>query len=166
MLRFYDNLWSLKVELTWLMRLRIAAAGAVGAVLIGLLGWAMVSPCEPGSVVQATSIGSTGALIMVLIAVVCGFIGYFVSWPYGREVRILAVPFGLGVWGLRTASMPSLMQLNPLPEQRQAIFAALRWEPIFWLALVAAGFAGVLIAQQLAPSGKVKPKPEDDKPNT
>ena len=43
-------------------------------------------------------------------------------------------------------------QLNPTTARRQAIVASLKWEPFFWLIVVAAGFAGVLIAEKLRPN--------------
>jgi len=50
--------------------------------------------------------------------------------------------------------MADLIRLSPTLAQRQAIFAAIKWEPIFWLAIVAAGFGGVLIGQKIAPSSE------------
>jgi len=75
--------------------------------------------------------------------------GYFLSWPYGREIGILAVPAGLSLWAVKTGSIASLIQMNPTVNQRQAIFAAFKWEGLFWLALVAVGFVGVLTAQAM-----------------
>ena len=146
-----------------MMRLRIAAAAAVGIALIGLLGWNLTGPCEPSGVVRASCVGPGGAAILVILALAAGFIAYFAAWPYGREVGILAVPFGLGLWSIRTAPMAALMQLNPRPEQRHALLAVLKFEPLFWLALITAGYAGVLIARQIAPSKVCTDHPSDCK---
>src|SRR4030042_124496 len=96
------------MELSWPMKLRIAAAAAIGALLIGILAWPMA---EPFSGVEA--MGSRDAAVLVVLAFVAGFIGYFVSWPFGREIGILAVPCGLAIWAVRSGSMTGLMQLNP-----------------------------------------------------
>jgi hypothetical protein len=139
------------MELSWLMKLRIAAAAAPGVVLIGILAWSMADPSE-----GAGAISHGGAAALVFLAFPAGLIGYFVSWPYGREIGILAVPSGLAVWAVRSGSMATLMQLNPTVAQRQALVASLRWEPIFWLVVVASGFAGVLLGQKIRPSLKLK----------
>ena len=138
------------MELSLLMKLRIGAAMAVGVVLVGILAWQMAGPSEP-----AGSIGGDGATILILLAFVAGLGAYFVSWPYGREIGVLAVPSGLAVWAVRSGSMAALMQLYPAVTQRQGLLAALRWEPIFWLTVLAAGFAGVLLGQQIRPGIKL-----------
>ena len=138
------------MELSWPMKLRIAAAAAIGVLLIGILAWPYA---EPFGAVKA--MGSNGAVVLVVLAFVAGFIGYFVSWPYGREIGILAAPSGLAIWAVRSGSMAGLIQLNPTAAQRQALVASLKWEPFFWLMVVAAGFAGVLIAQKLSPNKNI-----------
>lgn len=152
------------MELSWLMKLRIAAAAAAGVVLIGILAWPMVTPSELVTVVRAGTISVGGRVTLVILAFLAGLIGYFVSWPYGREIGILAVPSGLAIWAVRSGSMASLMQFEPTVAQRQALLTALRWEPIFWLVVVAAGFIGVLLGQKIRPSLKLKETQE--KPNS
>ncbi|MHC4203689.1 MAG: hypothetical protein ACYSTT_03505 [Planctomycetota bacterium] len=134
------------MELSWPMKLRIAAAAAIGVLLIGILAWPFA---EPFGAVKA--MGSNGAVVLVVLAFAAGFIGYFVSWPFGRQIGILAAPSGLAIWAVRSGSMAGLIQLNPTVAQRQALVASLKWEPFFWLIVVAAGFAGVLIAEKLGP---------------
>jgi len=138
------------MELTWPMRLRIAAAVTVGVLLLGILAWPFA---EPFGAVKA--MGSRGAVVLVALAFVSGFIGYFVSWPFGREIGILAAPAGLAIWAVRSGSMAGLIQLNPTAGQRQVLVSSLKWEPFFWLAVVAAGFIGVLLAQKLCPNKKL-----------
>ena len=135
------------MELSWPMKLRIAAAAAVGVLLIGILAWPFA---EPFGAVKA--MGSNGAVVLVVLAFAAGFIGYFVSWPYGRQIGILAAPSGLALWAVRSGSMAGLIQLNPTAAQRLALVASLKWEPFFWLVVVAAGFAGMLVAEKLGPS--------------
>ena len=146
------------MELSWLMKLRIAAAAAIGVLLIGILAWPFA---EPFSAVKA--MGSRGAVVLVVLAFVAGFIGYFVSWPFGREIGILAAPFGLAIWAVRSGSMAGLIQLNPTAAQRQALAASLRLEPFFWLIIVAAGFAGVLLGRKICSSKNIEQAQEKSK---
>jgi hypothetical protein len=136
------------------MRLRIAAAVATGVILIGILAWPLVAPA--GAVLSG-NLSFGGKIALAALALLAGFIGYFISWPYGREIGILAVPSGLAIWAVRSGDMAVLMQVNPTLAQRQALFAALKWEPVFWLVIVAAGLVGVLLGQ------KIGTKPEPDK---
>jgi len=151
------------MELSLLMRLRIAAAVATGVVLIGILGWPLAAPSEPLSAVRASDIGPGGAITLVVLAFLTGFIAYFVSWPHGREIGILAVPSGLAIWAVRSGSMTALMQLNPTAAQRQALLTTFKWDSIFWLVIVAAGFAGVLLGQKILPAaaGQSGPRPAE-----
>jgi hypothetical protein len=135
------------MELSWPMKLRIAAAAAIGVLLIGVLAWPMAEPFG-----RVEAMGTSNAAILVVLAFVAGFIGYFVSWPFGREIGILAVPSGLTIWAVRSGSMAGLIQLNPTADQRMALMTSLKWETFFWLAIVAAGFAGVLLARKLSPN--------------
>jgi len=138
------------MELSWLMKLRIAAAIAIGAALIGFLAWPLVLPSDPLAPVRAANVSLTGAVVLAALAVLAGLLAYFASWPYGREIGILAAPSGLAVWAVRSTGMAHLVQLNPTLAQRQALFAALRWEPVFWLAIAAAGLLGVLLGQRIS----------------
>jgi hypothetical protein len=135
------------MELSWPMKVRIAAAAAVGVLLIGILAWPMAEPFG-----RVAAMGSMDAIVLLALAFVAGFIGYFVSWPYGREIGILAVPSGLAIWAARSGSVGGLFQLNPTAAERMALVTAFEWEPFFWLAMVAAGFAGVLLARKLSPN--------------
>jgi hypothetical protein len=148
------------MELSLLMRLRIAASAATGVVLIGILAWPLASSAEPLNAVLAGNISSGGLITLVVLAFITGLIAYFVSWPHGREIGILAVPSGLVIWAVRSAPMTSLIQLNPAIEQRQAIFSSFKWDSAYWLALVAAGFIGVLLGQKII-SSPAKPGKEE-----
>ena len=156
------------MELSLVMRLRIAAAVATGVVLIGILAWPLAASSEPLAAVRASDIGPGGAITLVVLAFLTGLIAYFVSWPYGREIGILAVPSGLAVWAVRCGSMTTLIQLNPTEAQRQALLTTLKWDSIFWLAVVAAGFAGVLLGQKILPAaaGLSSPRPAETQKKT
>ncbi len=132
--------------IAWPVKLKVVAALLVGIILIGFL--APLGPAaEPFGVISVPAFG--GAAVLIGLAVLTGFISYFISWPNGRDIGILAVPAGLAVWAVRGGNMEELTRLAPTLAQRQAMFAAIKWEPIFWLAIVAAGFGGVLIGQYL-----------------
>lgn len=133
-------------ELSWPVKLKVTATLLVGIILIGFLA-PLGTSVEPFGVISVPAFG--GAVTLAGLAVLAGFIGYFLSWPYGREIGILAVPAGLAIWAVRSGNMAELMRLTPTLAQRQVLFAALKWEPIFWLAIVAAGFGGVLIGQRI-----------------
>jgi hypothetical protein len=153
------------MELSFLMRLRIAASAATGVVLIGILAWPLASS-EPLHAVLAGDISIGGLITLVVLAFLTGLLAYFVSWPHGREIGILAVPSGLTIWAVRSGSVTTLIQFNPAIEQRQAIFSAFKWDSAFWLALVAAGFIGVLLGQKIisSPGKPVKEKTSSSKP--
>jgi hypothetical protein len=87
------------VELSWLMRLRIAAAAAVGVVLIGILAWPLAAPPEPFGVVLASNLSFGGALTLAALAFSVGFIGYFISWPHGHSGSTLRISYlGGALW--------------------------------------------------------------------
>lgn len=138
------------MELTWLMRLRIAGAMAVGVILIGILCRPLAA-ADPLGAVIAGNLDFKAEVVLVGAAFLAGLISYFIAWPYGREIGILAAPGGLSALAIRSGSMGTLLQANPTVAQRQELFAALKWEPVFWLLIVAAGFAGVLAGQKLLP---------------
>ncbi|MFC1635381.1 hypothetical protein ACFL5Z_11110 [Planctomycetota bacterium] len=148
------------MELSWVMKLRIAAAAAVGIVLISILGWRLAEPTA-----TTGSVSPVGILMLSILALIAGLIGYFVSWPHGREIGILAAPFGLAVWAVRSGSMASLMQFNPTAAQRQEVIASLKWEPMIWLLIVAAGCVGPLLCWKALPKKKPNGKENKTKAN-
>ncbi|UCE48943.1 MAG: hypothetical protein JSW47_02135 [Phycisphaerales bacterium] len=148
------------MELSWPIKLRIGAAAAIGVALIYGVAWPLV-----GTSVQAGDISYDRAVLLIGLAFLAGLIGYFVAWPHGREIGILAAPAGLAVWAVRSGTMASLFQLNPTVSQRQALATSLKFEPVLWLVVVAAGFAGVLLGQKVCPSQKLeqtKERPTSD----
>jgi hypothetical protein len=140
------------MELTWINKLRIAAVTALGVIVIGILAWPLVVPVDPLLPVRGWDIGLPGTVALLVLAFGVGFAGYFIAWPHGREIGILGVPFGLAVWAGRSGPMRALTQSLKEPMQREALLHSLRFEPVYWLLIVAAGFAGVLVAQRLRPS--------------
>jgi len=145
------------LELSWLMRLRIAAVAAMGIVLIGILGWRFAGQAEPFEVVSLKNISVTGVAVIGALSVLAGFAGFFIAWPYGKEIGVIAVPFGLAIWSIRSGSVANYIQLHGTIGQRLAFFSYLKWEGFFWLAIVLLGFLGVQIAHS------VRGKDEGDK---
>ena len=133
------------MELSWLMRLRIAAAFGIGAVLIGVLAWPMVAHATPFDAVSFAggTVSAGDAMILAVLAFLAAVVAYFVCWPWGREIGVIAAPAGLAIWAIRSGNMGNLIIENPSLEQQAVLFDALRFEPLAWLAVVAAGFAGV-----------------------
>jgi hypothetical protein len=148
------------MELTWLMKLRIAAAAAVGVALIGIVSWPTQTTLDPFGTLLLKDIGTNGAVTLLVMAFLAGLISYFITWPYGREIGILAVPAGLCIWSVRAGSIGALIQLNPTEDGRQAVLETLRWEPAFWLLVIGCGFAGVSLAQRIAAKLRKQQNPE------
>jgi len=145
------------MELTWIHKLRIGAVAALGMVVIGILAWPLAAPADPLLPVRAWSISPLGTIALLFLAFGVGFAGYFIAWPDGREIGILGVPFGLTVWAGRSGGMRVLTQALNKPYEREALLHSLRFEPAYWLLVVAAGFAGVLAAQRLRPGARGAP---------
>ena len=58
------------------------------------------------------------------------------------------------------------LTLNDTVAKRQALYAVLKWESIFWLAIVAAGYLGVRLAAKFFKATQPTPEKEIDKSNT
>ena len=142
------------MELSWLMKTRIAIAAAIGVVLVGYVAWPWDNPPDPYGSVLVKVIGMSTIVTLFIMAFLAGLIAYFAAWPYGKEIGVLAVPFGLAVWAIRAGTVGGLMQNNPTVEQQTIIFSILRWEPIFWLLVVGAGFGGVVLGQKIRTSAR------------
>lgn len=145
------------MELAWIDKLRIALVGALGLLVIGIVAWPVAAPTDPLEPVRVSGMGSLGALALVPLAFGLGLVAYFLTWPHGREIGILTVPFGLTVWAIRSGPMRALTQSHPLAAEREALLASLRFESVYWLLVVAAGFVGVLVAQYLRPATGTRP---------
>lgn len=139
------------MELSWANKVRIGAVAALGIMVIGVLAWPLAAPEDPLAPVRSTSIGFAGTLGLLVLAFATGLVAYFLAWPHGREIAILAVPFGLITWIVRSGPMQTLTQAYTTTAAREALLQSLLFEPVFWLLIVAAGFAGVLVAQHIRP---------------
>lgn len=135
------------MELSWINKLRIGAVITLGIMVIGVFAWPLAAPEDPMSPVRSSDIGFLGTLLLVALSFSVGAISFFVAWPHGREIGILAVPFGLAAWAIRSGPMLSLTQSHATAQARQELVQSLLLEPVYWLLIVAAGFAGVWVAQ-------------------
>ena len=71
------------MELSIVMRLRIAAAMVAGAVILGFIAWPLASPADPlGPVTLFTGqISIFDGIILAVLAYITGFAGYFAATP-------------------------------------------------------------------------------------
>lgn len=120
---------------------------AVGGFIIGIFAWPLAATEEPFMPIFILS--GSNAIMLAAVAAVTGFIAYFAAWPFGKDIGILAVPTGLVVWMIRSGSLADYFKANPSIAQRQELYSSSAWHPIFWLAIIAIGFAGVIIAHSI-----------------
>jgi len=142
------------MELSWVNKLRIFLVAALGMIVIGILAGPLAVPEDPFAPIRAANIGFVGTAILLILAFAVGFGGYFLAWPHGREIAVMAVPFGLTVWATRSGPMRILTQALNEPQEREALLRAMCFEPFYWLLIVATGFTGVVVAQRLRPSAQ------------
>jgi hypothetical protein len=145
------------MELSWLTRIKVTAVLALGVIVYGVFLWPFVAPADPMGTANILSSGilSKNIIITLLAAFGLGFLAYFISWPYGRQIGVLAVPAGLAAWTLRSGNMAELMRAHTSALQRHEIYNSLSWEGFIWFAFAAAGFVGVLAAAAVLPSSGV-----------
>ncbi|MDO8303943.1 MAG: hypothetical protein Q7T18_11945 [Sedimentisphaerales bacterium] len=144
------------MELSWLTRIKVAVVLALGVIVWGVGIWHFIAIKDPmGAVTLSGNISVTHIAITIGIAFVVGFAAYFIGWPYGREIGILAVPAGLAAWAVRSGDMAELMRTHADVAWRQNLYRSLGWEGIVWFAIAAAGYGGVMAAAKLIPSSGV-----------
>jgi hypothetical protein len=139
------------MELTLTMKIRIAAVCAVGILIIGFGGFALVRPATPMDAISLFT-GDFGVFQIICcgaIAFVAGIIAYLVAYPYGKQIAPLAGAAGLATWTFRSGSMASLLQTNTTLELREQIYSQNAVEGILWIAVLAAGCAGSYAAGKL-----------------
>jgi len=133
------------------MKLRIAIVLALGAALIGFAAWPLVAPPTPFDTASAAAkiVSLTNFAIFIALGFAVGFIGYLLSWPFGKQVAVLAAPAGLAIWAFRSGNIAGMIQEYPTLEYRTHIYSIFMWEPVLWLLVVLAGFAGVMAAHKI-----------------
>ncbi len=136
------------MELTWVMRFRVAAAMAAGIVLLGIVAKPLVESADPLGAI--TIFGGDISLVDIcscaVLAFAAGFVGFFASHPFGHYLGPLAAPAGLCYWVVRSGNMFSLLIVNNTLTGRAKLYSVLRFEGLLWLGLVAMGCLGVRVA--------------------
>lgn len=140
------------MELSWLTKLRIVAVLALGCMGLGIAAWPLVAPADPLGAVSASNLHMAETIELIGLSALIGFAAYFVGWPYGRQIGVLAVPAGLAVWAVRSNEVLRLMQMAPDVPGKLGAYAMLRWDSLIWLVLIGAGLAGIWIASKLRPA--------------
>jgi len=144
------------MELSWITKTKVALVMGLGGLVFGVWLWPWAAPSNPMDIVRLANLDMQASATLVPVALLLGFAGYFLAWPYGREIGVLAVPAGLGIWGLRSGAVATLMQASSSAAQRQDVFSSLRWGPFYWLALVAIGWLGTLLAYRMRACPPIK----------
>lgn len=139
------------MELTFAMKLRIAAVCAVGILIIGFGGFGLVSPATPLDAISLFSggFGTFDVICCMALAFAAGAAAYVVAYPYGKQIGPLAAAAGLAAWTFRSGTMASLLQTNTTPEIRQQLYTRTPFEAIIWIVVIGAGFAGTYTAAKL-----------------
>ncbi len=157
------------MEMNWFIKARLILSLASGVLIVGFGGARLLDTPDPYTPIALAcgAINLPAAIGLVALCLLTGVIGYLVTWPYGRRLGILAVPAGLTWWAMKTASVTAYLQGRNDFIFRQSFYAAVRFEPLFWLLLVMAGFAGVFGASKCFPSGihylhEIGKKPKND----
>jgi hypothetical protein len=140
------------MELTFSMKLRIAAVFAVGIIIVGFGGFSFVAPDTPLDAISLFScnIGIVDMVVCAVLAFLAGAVAYFAAYPYGKQIGPLAAAAGLVTWTFRSGTMASLMQTNTTLEARRQIYAKTQTESVLWIAVLAAGFIGTYAASKLS----------------
>jgi hypothetical protein len=139
------------MELTWPIRLRIIAVMSIGVVLLGIVVGSLISPADPQGAITLyeASVKPSAVAACFAMAFLSGLLAFFVAWPLGRELAPLAAPAGLAYLVCKSGNMFSLVIVNSPFAERKTLYSALKWEGLFWLAIVAAGWAGAIVAARI-----------------
>jgi hypothetical protein len=138
------------MELSWLIRFRIAVALAVGIVLLGILPLDLLRPPADGVLAIFSGSISIGDLVICAgLSFAAGFIASALCRPFGRQIGILAAPAGMAVWALKSDALATVFQRAPAAADRLNVYASLRFEAFVWLAVAGCCLAGALIADKI-----------------
>lgn len=138
-------------NVNWLLRIRIIASLSAGALIVGAVGYPLVRPDDPLGAISLFSgeISMLHGAILIVLGFVAGVAGTLVCYSLGRFLGPLSAPAGVGVLAMASGDMRQLLLTSYALEQRNAMYSFLRWELLFWLAICAAGYLGVLLTTKL-----------------
>ena len=136
---------------SFLTRVRAGLVMGIGVILLGVIAWPMLKPALPlaGVTLYEGDISILDAVVCIGLAFLSGLVSYFVATPYGRQLAPLAAPSGMAYIAFRSGDMLSLINVNNTLQERIDLYAALKWEGFFFIAIIAAGYLGVLTALKL-----------------
>ena len=145
----YFGLGLFNVE--WLLRVRILAALAAGALIVAAAGYTRVRPDCPLDAISLFTgeISVISSVILIGLGFAAGIIGTLVTHPLGRGLGPFAAPAGVATLAMTSGGFRQLLLINPTLDQRNALYASLRWELLFWLAICAAGYLGSYLTSKL-----------------
>jgi hypothetical protein len=135
----------------WLLRVRILASLMVGALIVAAAGYSLVRPADPlGAISLFTGeISTVNAAILIGLGFAAGIVGSLVSQPLGGALGPFAAPAGVATLAVASGGLRQLLLTHHTLEQRNAMYAGLRWELLFWLAICAAGYLGSYLTLKL-----------------
>jgi hypothetical protein len=139
----------------WLLRLRILAALTAGALIVAAIGYPLVQPEDPlGAISLFTGeISVVSGAILIGLGFAAGIVGTLVCQPLGGALGPFAAPAGVATLAMTSGGLRQLLLTHHTLDQRNAMYAGLRWELLFWLAVCAAGYLGSYLTAKLI-SGK------------
>ena len=135
----------------WLMRVRILASLAAGALIISAAGFPLLRHEDPlGAISLFTGqISVTNAGLVVVLGFLAGIVATLLCYPIGNILGPYAAPAGIAVLALCTGSIKQLLLTNSALEQRNTLYGFFRLESIFWLAVCTAGYTAVFLTTKL-----------------
>ena len=145
----YFGLGLFNVE--WLLRVRILAALTAGALIVAATGYTLVRPDDPlGAISLFTGeISVFSSAILIGLGFAAGIVGTLVCHPLGSGLGPFAAPAGVATLAMTSGGFRQLLLIHHTLDQRNAIYASLRWELLFWLAICAAGYLGSYLTSKL-----------------
>jgi len=138
------------MELSLLMKLRIAVVMVFSGLVLGVLGFSILGPEHPEAAVTLFG-GNITIIDTIVYAALCfavTIIAYLLAYPYGMRIAPLAVATGLTVVACRSGEMMTLLNVNHTLTQRIALYSALKWEGFYWLLPLAAAWCGLLVSSR------------------
>ena len=135
----------------WLLRVRILAALTTGALIVAAVGYPLVRPDDPlGAISLFTGeISVASGAVLIGLGFAAGIVGTLVCQPLGRALGPFAAPAGVATLAVTSGGLRQLLLTKPALDQRNEMYAGLRWELLFWLAVCAAGYLGSYLTAKL-----------------